>query len=71
VFRRRLGPSGCAVGANLSWHGHVLLYDSTDGTLAVLGLGREAVDLGALAHALPHLSPAERATAAWERDFRR
>jgi hypothetical protein len=71
AFRGRLGPSGCAVDANLSWHGRFLLYDSTDGTLAVLGHDGEAVDLGALARALPHLSPAERATAAWESDFRR
>src|SRR5439155_6038364 len=34
IYRHRLGPSGCAVGAGFSWHGPRLLYSSSDGTLA-------------------------------------
>jgi len=71
VFRHRLGPSGCAVGADLSWRGRFLLYDSTDGTMTVLVPGTKTIDLSGLAQALPHASPAERARAAWESDFRR
>lgn len=72
LYRHRLGPSGCAVGANLSWHGTSLLYGSTDGTLTVLDTGtRTATNLAALGATLPHRSAGERVLAAWRSDFRR
>lgn len=71
VLRHRLGPSGCASGASLSWHGSTLLYDSTDGTLAVLGLGRRPSDLRAVARRLPRLSQSDQPGAAWASAFRR
>ena len=61
IFHQRLGPSGCAVGAGLSWHGSSLLYSSSDGTLAVLG--PRTIDLTHLA--LPHRWPADRPRAEW------
>ena len=36
IYRHRLGPSGCAVGASMEWHGRYLLYSSADGQRAVL-----------------------------------
>ena len=72
IYRHHLGPSGCAVGANLAWHGSSsLLYSSSDGTLAILGTRtRAAIDLTSLATTLPHRSTAERALAGWRSDFR-
>jgi hypothetical protein len=50
IFRHSMEPSGCAVGANLTWHGRFLLYNSTDGRKAVLDtLNRRAFDLTRLA----------------------
>ena len=72
IYRHRLGPSGCAVGANLSWHGTSLLYRSSDGTTAVIDSRTRAVtNLTRLAATLPRLSVGERALAAWRSDFRR
>ncbi|MCW2964510.1 MAG: hypothetical protein JWO17_1762 [Actinomycetia bacterium] len=72
IYRHRLGPSGCAVGANLSWQGTNVLYSSSDGTLAILDTTTgTAVDLTTLARTLPHRATAERAYASWRRDFRR
>jgi hypothetical protein len=66
VYRHHLGPSGCAVGAGLSWHGQNLLYSSTDGTLAILNTRTHAtISLNSLAKALPRRSDAERASAEW------
>ena len=49
VYRQRLGPTGCASGANLTWQGSSLLYGSSDGTLAVIDTRTGAVtDLTAL-----------------------
>jgi hypothetical protein len=71
ILRHRLGPSGCAVGANLFWRGHFLLYSSTDGHRAIVDTATRAVtDLTSLAAALPHRSAAERASLAWASDFR-
>ena len=71
IYRDRLGPSGCAVGANLSWSGRFLLYDSYDGALAVLdSRGGRARDLGRLAQALPRRLRVERASAAWAANYR-
>jgi hypothetical protein len=70
LYRHRLGPSGCAVGAGFSWHGSSLLYSSSDGTLAVLNSHSHATTrLTALARTLPHRSPGERANATWRSDF--
>jgi hypothetical protein len=71
VFRHRPGPTGCAAGANLTWRGRFLIYDSSDGELAVLDPAGTAIDLRAFAAQLPRLSPEERAAAAWRTDFRR
>jgi hypothetical protein len=72
IYRHRLGPSGCAVGANLSWQGTNVLYSSSDGTLAILDTRTgAAADLTTLARTLPHRATAERAHASWRRDFRR
>jgi hypothetical protein len=72
ILRHRLGPSGCAVGANLSWRGRYLLYSSTDGHRAIADTAtRGIIDLTRLAAALPRRSAAERASLAWASDFRR
>lgn len=72
IYQHRLGPSGCAVGANLSWQGTNLLYRSSDGTTAVIDSRTRAVtNLTRLAATLPRLSVGERALAAWRSDFRR
>jgi hypothetical protein len=72
IYRHRFDASGCAVGAGFSWHGHNLLYSSSEGTRAVIDAasGRSR-DLTALARSLPRLSKAERAPATWRSDFRR
>lgn len=72
IYRHRLGPSGCAVGANLSWHGTNLLYRSSDGTTAVIDTRTGTVtNLTRLAATLPRRSIGERALAAWRSDFPR
>jgi hypothetical protein len=71
LYRHRLGPSGCAVGANLSWHGRFLLYSSVDGRRAVIETSSGRVtDLRHVAHALPVRARTEVATVAWAADFR-
>jgi hypothetical protein len=71
IYRHRLGPSGCAVGASLTWHGRSLLYSSTDGSLAILDTrARTVLDLAPFARTLPHRYPADRAYAGWRSDFR-
>jgi hypothetical protein len=70
IYRHRLGPSGCAVGADMSWHGRFLLYSSADGRRALLDtVSGRVLDLGSLADALPRLSPGERADIFWASDF--
>jgi len=70
VYRHRLGPSGCAVGANMTWHGRSLLYSSADGQRAIIDTGSGRVlDLGKLARALPALSSGEQANPYWRSDF--
>jgi hypothetical protein len=72
VYRHRLGPSGCAVGANLSWNGRFLLYVSTDGHRAIVDTATHVVtDLTKLAVALPRRSAGEQASFAWASDLRR
>ncbi|MBD0328960.1 MAG: hypothetical protein ICV64_02510 [Thermoleophilia bacterium] len=69
VYRHRLGPVGCGVGANMNWHGRHLLYTSADGQVAVIdaATGRRT-DLGRLARSLPRRSAGERPFAAWVAD---
>ena len=70
VYRHHLGPSGCAVGASLAWHGRFLLYDSTDGRKAVVDTtNHRVIDLTRLARRLPHRNPAEVAGVSWLADF--
>ncbi|HZQ65823.1 MAG TPA: hypothetical protein VFA66_11415 [Gaiellaceae bacterium] len=70
IYRHRLGPSGCGRGAGLGWSGRFLLYDSTDGQLAVLdSLGRPALDVRAFAARLPEQNRGERADAWWANEF--
>jgi hypothetical protein len=72
IYRHQLGPSGCAVGASLSWHGTSLLYSSSDGTLALVDTRTAAVtELTTLARTLPRHAAGERAYAGWRGDFRR
>lgn len=72
IYQHHLGPSGCAVGANLTWNGSSLLYSSSDGTLAILNTStRTSTDLTTLAKTLPRRSAPERALAGWRSDFRR
>ena len=71
IYRHRLGSSGCAVGANLSWQGRFLLYSSADGQRTVIDTANgTTIDLETLARALPHRSRAELASASWRGDYR-
>jgi len=69
VYRGRLGPAGCGYGANLSWNRHSLLYDSSDGSVAIITGGSRPIDLTRLAATLPRRSSGERALAAWRSEF--
>jgi hypothetical protein len=70
IYRHHLGPSGCAVGAGLSWHGPFLLYTSTDGRSVVLDTtSGHAVDLTRVARLLPRRSVGELARVLWRSDF--
>jgi hypothetical protein len=72
IYRHRLGPSGCAVGAGLGWHGRYLLYDSSDGHLDIIDSKTGAVrHLTRLARGLPHHGASERALATWRSDIHR
>jgi hypothetical protein len=70
IYCHHLGPSGCAVGAGLSWHGRFLLYTSTDGRSVVLDTtSGHAVDLTRVARLLPRRSVGELARVLWRSDF--
>lgn len=70
IYRHSMGPSGCAEGANLTWHGRFLLYNSTDGRKAVLDTAKHhAIDLTRLARLLPHCNRGETAGVYWRSDF--
>jgi hypothetical protein len=72
VYRHRLGPSGCAVGAGLSWHGRSLLYSSSDGRDAIIEPGaRRTIDLTAFTQKLPKKSPGEQPSVYWRSDLPR
>lgn len=65
IYRQHIRRTGCAFGAGLSWQGSSLLYNSSDGTLAVVG--RRTVDLTHLA--LPRRWPLDRPHAEWRQRF--
>ena len=70
LYRHRLGPSGCGVGAGLSWHGRYVLYGSADGRQAIVDSAtRTVTDLVPLSRGLPAESPDERAAVEWASSF--
>lgn len=70
IYRHRMGPSGCAVGANLTWHGRFLLYNSTDGRKVVLDTANDrALDLTRLVRRLPYRDRGETADVYWLSEF--
>jgi hypothetical protein len=70
IYRHQLGPSGCAVGANLNWYRRFLLYNSTDGRKAVLDIrSHSAIDLTRIARQLPYRNRGESANISWLSDF--
>ena len=70
IYSEHLGATGCAAGANVSWNAGVILYDSSDGDLAILDpRGRPPRSLVALARSLPRVARPERAGAFWAADF--
>ncbi len=70
IYRHRLGPSGCAVGANMEWHGRYLLYSSADGQRAVLdtSTGRR-ISLMHLLHGIPQRGRSQVYDVFWRRDL--
>jgi len=70
IYRHRLGPIGCATGANMRWHGRYLLYGSADGQLAIISAatGRRS-DLTRLAQALPPRARDEQPQVTWASDY--
>jgi hypothetical protein len=69
LYRHRLKSVGCANGAGFAWHGHELLYTSSDGARVLIDTDTGAVlDLGALARALPHRGSS--VSFAWRADYR-
>jgi hypothetical protein len=70
IYRHRLGPTGCAMGGNLRWHGDALLYDSVDGELVLFERGAAARNLRSFAARLPHRVSGERIYANWASDYR-
>jgi hypothetical protein len=78
VYRHKLGSSGCAVGAGLSWHGRSLLYSSSDrrdgrdGRDAIIEpRARHTIDLTAFTQKLPKKSPGEQPSVYWRSDLPR
>lgn len=70
VYRHRLGPTGCALGGNLRWHGTALLYDSVDSEIVLIDRRNGPRSLKWFARELPHRLPGERTYAAWASDYR-
>jgi hypothetical protein len=71
VYRHRLGPIGCGVGASMYWHRDQLLYGSADGQLAIIdGPSGRRRDLSALVAKLPRRGSADRPFASWLADYR-
>jgi hypothetical protein len=72
VYAERLGPSGCAPGAGLGWHGGSILYSSSDGRLAVLTPAtHHVIQLTAFSHKLPGESEHEHPSAFWRSELPR
>ena len=72
IYRHRLGPSGCAVGAGIEWHGRYLLYDSTDGHQAVLDTqGRRQISLTRFIHQVPQRGRSQAYNVYWRSDLAR
>jgi hypothetical protein len=70
IYAHRLGPIGCAYGANMSWSGRFLLYSSADGQRDVFdSRSGHRIELSALARQLPHLVRGERAIIGWRSDY--
>lgn len=72
IYRHQLGPSGCAVGASMEWHGSYLLYSSADGQRAVLDTrtGRQ-ITLMHLLHRIPQRGRSQVYDVFWRSDFAR
>ena len=70
IYRHRLGPSGCAVGASMAWSGRFLLYASADGQRAILdtGTGR-AIDLKHVLRLIPQLGRSQVDDVYWRSDL--
>jgi hypothetical protein len=70
IYRHRLGPVGCGVGASMYWHERYLLYGSSNGQLAVIdGTSGRRQDLRQLERALPRRTRMEQPTANWLSDY--
>ncbi|MFL5914881.1 MAG: hypothetical protein ACJ752_04490 [Gaiellaceae bacterium] len=70
IYRHRLGPSGCAVGAGMEWRGRYLLYSSADGQQAVLDTrsGRQ-LSLMPLLRRIPQRGRSQTYNVFWRSDF--
>jgi hypothetical protein len=71
VYRHRLGPIGCGVGASMRWHGRHLLYSSADGQVAIVDANGRRRDLDRFAKALPRRARSEQPVVAWRADYAR
>lgn len=69
VYRHRLGPVGCGVGASLRWHGQHLLYSSADGQAAIIDASGRRRGLERVAKALPRRTRTEPPAVAWRADY--
>jgi hypothetical protein len=72
IYRHELGPSGCAVGASMGWHGPFLLYSSADGQRAVVDTrtGRR-ISLRPLLRRIPQRGRSQVEDVYWRGDFGR
>jgi hypothetical protein len=72
VYGHRMGPGGCGVGADLTWHGPFVMYRSTDGNLAAIDTRSSRVwKLTSFMRSLPGLPSRTTSYAAgyWASDF--
>jgi hypothetical protein len=71
IYRHRLGPAGCGVGASMFWHGRFLLYSTLAGQRRIFDSSRHeaAIRLDPLVRALPHRRFGERGEVYWASDF--
>jgi hypothetical protein len=68
VYRHRLGPIGCGVGASMRWNGRHLLYTTSDGQVAIIDAAGRARNLATLLEAIPQRA-GEQPTAGWLDDY--